>query len=95
MQAVCNEAVRNGAATVSSPKVLRDVDGEVMVVSVKTYSDTTRTLVERRRYRGAFLPGFHPARRVNNQTFLLEVLLEAIDHCAGNQDWGEMEDVCD
>jgi 4-hydroxyphenylpyruvate dioxygenase len=95
MEAVYNEAVRNGAGTVSPPKVLRDADGEVMVATVKTYGDTTHTLVERRRYRGAFLPGFRPAQQVNNQTFLPEVTLEAIDHCVGNQDWGEMEDACD
>jgi 4-hydroxyphenylpyruvate dioxygenase len=94
VEAVYAEAIRNGAVGVRSPTRQKDADGEVITATVKTYGDTTHTLVERRGYRGAFLPGYRRTTAV--QTSLLPpVNLEAIDHCVGNQDWGEMEDVCD
>jgi 4-hydroxyphenylpyruvate dioxygenase len=94
VEAVYLEAVRNGAVPVKAPRREEDMDGEVITATVKTYGDTTHTLVERRNYRGAFLPGFRRAA-VTQPSLLPEVKLEAIDHCVGNQDWGEMEDACD
>jgi 4-hydroxyphenylpyruvate dioxygenase len=94
VEAVYSEAVRNGAIGVKSPKKEKDAEGEVITATVKTYGDTTHTLVERRAYRGAFLPGYRRATAVHS-SMLPAVNLEAIDHCVGNQDWGEMEDACD
>ncbi|KAA8913663.1 Glyoxalase/Bleomycin resistance protein/Dihydroxybiphenyl dioxygenase [Sphaerosporella brunnea] len=97
VEAVYSEAIRNGAVGVRPPNREQDADGEVITAAVKTYGDTTHTLVERRGYRGAFLPGYRPATAAQWQTSALlpPVTLEAIDHCVGNQDWGEMEDACD
>ena len=93
VEAVYSEAVANGAVGVREPRVESDADGEVIMATVKTYGDTTHTLVERR-YRGPFLPGFRKAK-MTVPSLLPPVKLEAIDHCVGNQDWGEMEDACD
>ena len=40
--------------------MLRDDDGEVVIAAIHTYGDTIHSLVERRNYRGLFLPGFRP-----------------------------------
>ncbi|KAI5858155.1 4-hydroxyphenylpyruvate dioxygenase [Tricharina praecox] len=94
VNAVYSEAVANGAVGLSAPRIESDKDGEVVMATVKTYGDTTHTLVERRGYRGPFLPGYRKSTRTV-PSLLPEVKLEAIDHCVGNQDWGEMEDACD
>ncbi|ERF72239.1 4-hydroxyphenylpyruvate dioxygenase 1 [Endocarpon pusillum Z07020] len=97
VEAVFHGAVAKGAGVVSQPRVLGDKEGEVKVATIKTYGDTTHTLVERGSYRGSFLPGYRSeVGKVDALTrFLPEVELEAVDHCVGNQDWGEMEEVCE
>ena len=47
-----------GARSVREPETLRDASGEVRVASIGIYGDTVHSFVERRNYRGAFLPGF-------------------------------------
>jgi 4-hydroxyphenylpyruvate dioxygenase len=44
-----------------------------------------------------FLPGYAPAPSACDalSKFLPPVLLSNIDHCVGNQDWDEMDNVCD
>ncbi len=37
---------------------MRDDDGEVVIAGIQTYGDTIHSLVERRNYKGCFLPGF-------------------------------------
>src|SRR5687768_8096035 len=49
-------AVERGARPAQQPTVLRDDAGEVVVAAIHTYGDTIHSLVERRNYRGAFLP---------------------------------------
>ena len=98
VRAVFNQAVAKGAIPVQAPKVLRDkVDGEVVTAVIKTYGDTTHTLVDRSRYRGAFLPGYRAVGKVEDPLLKLlpPISFEAIDHCVGNQDWNQMESVCE
>jgi hypothetical protein len=40
------------------PRELKDEDGTVVVASIHTYGDTIHTFVERKNYRGVFMPGF-------------------------------------
>src|SRR5688572_2002254 len=51
-------AVERGARPVQKPTVLRDDAGEVVVAGIHTYGDTIHSLVERRNYKGGFMPGF-------------------------------------
>lgn len=97
VDAVYEAAVRNGAQVVSSPSITKDSNGQVKMATIKTYGDTTHTLVERKQYSGVFLPGYRSEEGKLDplSRFLPIVELEAIDHCVGNQDWDEMEDVCD
>jgi 4-hydroxyphenylpyruvate dioxygenase len=53
-----SKAVARGAVPHHEPKVLRDERGEVVVAAIKIYGDTIHSLVERKKYRGLFMPGF-------------------------------------
>lgn len=66
------------------------------LATIKTYGDTTHTLIEKSSYSGVFLPGYVPAPSTSDalSKFLPPVTLSNIDHCVGNQDWDEMEDIC-
>lgn len=91
-----NTAVDNGAVSVQTPSTLSDKDGEVVTAVIKTFGDTTHTLVERCNYRGAFLPGYQAvngADPVND--FLPAIEIEVIDHCVGNQNWDQLQEVCE
>src|SRR5437879_4692038 len=52
------ETTHRRARAVREPFTLRDEFGEVRMASIAAYGDTIHTFVERRNYRGAFLPGF-------------------------------------
>jgi 4-hydroxyphenylpyruvate dioxygenase len=81
------KALERGAESVGEPRVLRDDDGEVVIAGIKIYGDTIHSLVERKNYRGPFMPGFEartPHYRAT-PTGLLHV-----DHCVGNVELGRM-----
>jgi len=67
--------------------VLRDDDGEVVTAAIRTYGDTIHSLVERRGYRGVFMPGF---RSVRPHYQPAAVGLKYVDHCVGNVELGRM-----
>src|SRR2546423_1512087 len=52
------KAVERGAVGLHEPRVLKDDAGEVVVAAIRIYGDTIHSLVERRNYRGLFMPGF-------------------------------------
>lgn len=98
VRGVYEQAVENGAISVQPPKTISDADGSVTTAIIRTYGDTTHTLISRDTYDGAFLPGYKsvPASKKDPlQSLLPPIPLEAIDHCVGNQDWGQMEAACD
>jgi 4-hydroxyphenylpyruvate dioxygenase len=81
------KAIERGAKSAYEPRVARDNDGEVVTAGIKIYGDTIHSLVERKNYRGAFLPGFQ-RREPHYQpepTGLLHV-----DHCVANVELGKM-----
>jgi 4-hydroxyphenylpyruvate dioxygenase len=80
-------AVERGAIPAAEPTVLRDDDGEVVLAAIHTYGDTIHSLIERRNYNGAFLPGF---RRVESRYNPAPVGLLHVDHCVGNVELGRM-----
>jgi 4-hydroxyphenylpyruvate dioxygenase len=83
------KAVERGAEPVHEPRVLRDDDGEVVIAAIRTYGDTIHSLVERRNYRGLFLPGFQP---VTSRFDPPPVGLKYVDHCVGNVELGKMNE---
>jgi 4-hydroxyphenylpyruvate dioxygenase len=81
------KAVERGAQTAYEPTVLQDDDGEVVTAGIRTYGETIHSLVERRNYRGVFLPGFTPVESRYNPP---AVGLRYVDHCVGNVELGAM-----
>lgn len=90
--AVYDYAIKNGAASIKPPTKLEDKDGHVIVSTIKTYGDTTHTFVERKNYKGLFMPGYQP--HYHNEAFNQKfppVKFEKVDHIVGNQPDLQME----
>ena len=82
------ETVFRGADPVSEPRQMKDENGEVVLSSIKTYGDTIHTFVERKNYRGPFLPGYQPFK---SNIPVKPVGLKHVDHCVGNVALGQMD----
>jgi 4-hydroxyphenylpyruvate dioxygenase len=80
-------AVERGARPAQQPTVLKDDAGEVVLAAIHTYGDTIHSLVERRNYRGLFMPGFQPIKPHYSPP---PVGLQYVDHCVGNVELGAM-----
>ena len=84
-----NKAIERGARSVLAPRIDTDEDGEVVIAAIATYGDTIHSIVERRNYKGLFLPGFRPhASAVTSNP----VGLKYVDHCVGNVELGKMNE---
>jgi 4-hydroxyphenylpyruvate dioxygenase len=83
------KAIERGARSVREPETLSDADGEVIIAAIATYGDTIHSIVERRNYRGIFLPGFVPMRGTYAG---VSTGLKYVDHCVGNVELGRMND---
>ena len=81
------KATARGAVPVHAPKLLKDDAGEIVIAAIRIYGDTIHSLVERRNYRGLFMPGF-AARSPHCQA--PETGLLYVDHCVGNVELGKM-----
>jgi 4-hydroxyphenylpyruvate dioxygenase len=81
------KAVERGAEPVQEPTVSTDADGEIVVAAFRIYGETVHSLVERRNYRGLFMPGFVPVKPHFQPS---PVGLKYVDHCVGNVELGKM-----
>jgi 4-hydroxyphenylpyruvate dioxygenase len=82
------ETIKRGATSYLEPVTHQDGDGEVVLSGIHTYGETVHVFVERKNYKGVFLPGFipwEPSYRPN------PVGLRYVDHMVGNVDWGQMD----
>lgn len=86
------ETTKRGAKSYFEPKVEKDEDGEVIRSGIYTYGETVHVFVERKNYRGVFLPGYKKWESHYNPE---PVGLRYIDHMVGNVDWGEMNKWCE
>jgi 4-hydroxyphenylpyruvate dioxygenase len=87
-EAAWRETTKRGAVSVREPETLRDEHGEARIASIAIYGDTIHTFVERRNYRGIFLPGFAAAPA--EDPVARPVGLQYVDHMVGNVGWGQM-----
>ncbi|KAK1772582.1 4-hydroxyphenylpyruvate dioxygenase [Phialemonium atrogriseum] len=95
VEGVYFKAVAGGAVAVQPPRTVHDKQhGHVTTAVIRTYGDTTHTLISRLNYSGPFLPGFRAVKKQSATVSLPEVQLARIDHCVGNQDWDEMVSAC-
>ena len=82
------ETTARGAVGVRPPELVRDQHGCVRTAAIATYGDTIHTFVERRAYRGPFLPGFQAV--TEEDSVARPVGLLHVDHMVGNVGWGQM-----
>lgn len=95
VEGVYTRAVSNGADAVQEPTTVADKQfGSVTTAVIRTYGDTTHTLISRNNYTGPFLPGYRVANLPTSTLALPDVKMARIDHCVGNQDWNAMLAAC-
>ncbi|WP_298531401.1 4-hydroxyphenylpyruvate dioxygenase [uncultured Algibacter sp.] len=81
------ETTSRGAKSYMKPFVESDEYGEVVRAGIYTYGETVHMFVERKNYKGAFLPGFIEWKSDYNPK---SAGLKYIDHMVGNVGWGQM-----
>jgi 4-hydroxyphenylpyruvate dioxygenase len=82
------ETTKRGAKSYMEPTVEKDEFGEVVRAGIYTYGETIHMFVERKNYKGTFLPGFEKWESDYNPE---PVGLKYIDHMVGNVGWNEMD----
>lgn len=82
-----DETTKRGGKSYLPPKKYTDKDGEVILSGIHTYGETIHLFVERKNYKGTFLPGFRDWKPAYQTT---EVGFKFVDHMVGNVDWGQM-----
>ena len=83
------KAVARGARSVQAPTVVKDDQGQIVIAAIATYGDTIHSIVERKDYRGHFMPGFV---KVDPEYAPAPVGLKYVDHCVGNVELGKMNE---
>ena len=83
------ETTKRGAKPYMEPKTLTDDHGEVKVSGIYTYGETVHMFIERKNYKGTFMPGYQTLASEYNPT---EAGLLYIDHCGGNVGWNRMDE---
>lgn len=81
------ETTKRGAKPFMEPTTEKDEFGEVVRSGIYTYGETVHLFVERKNYKGIFLPGYKEWKSDYNPS---TVGLKFIDHMVGNVGWGEM-----
>ncbi|XP_028415179.1 4-hydroxyphenylpyruvate dioxygenase-like [Dendronephthya gigantea] len=78
-------AVNRGAKVVKEPWEEEDENGKVIFASIQTYGEVCHTFVERKDYKGLFLPGYkEPTFEDPLLKTLPPIELNFIDHIVGN-----------
>ncbi|MEP7280305.1 MAG: 4-hydroxyphenylpyruvate dioxygenase [Bacteroidota bacterium] len=81
------ETTRRGAKVYMEPVKLQDATGEVVLSGIQTYGETVHVFVERKNYKGLFLPGYREWTTAYNPP---PAGLQHVDHCVGNVDRNQM-----
>ncbi len=82
-----NQTTSRGAKPYMPPQTMEDKDGKVRLSGIHTYGDTVHIFVERKDYRGIFLPGFEKLETGYNPGY---TGLKYVDHMVGNVEMGSM-----
>ena len=54
------ETTKRGAKSYMEPRTVKDDDGEMVMSGIHTYGDTVHLFIERKNYKGVFMPGYRP-----------------------------------
>ena len=82
------KAVARGAKSALEPTTYNDEFGEIKMSGIYTYGETIHNFVERKNYKGVFMPGFIEKKGLKG---IKPVGLQFIDHCVGNVEMGDMD----
>jgi len=83
------QTTSRGAEPFQEPKTLSDENGEVRTSGIKLYGETVHLFVERKNYKGIFLPGYEEWKSDYNPP---GAGLKYVDHCVGNVGWHKMNE---
>lgn len=83
------QTVSRGAVPFQEPQTFTDEHGEVRTSGIKLYGETVHLFIERKNYKGAFLPSYVKMESAYKPT---ETGLLYIDHCVGNVGWHKMNE---
>jgi 4-hydroxyphenylpyruvate dioxygenase len=81
------ETVKRGAKPYLQPETLKDSDGEIVRSGIHTYGNTVHIFVERKNYRGIFMPGYAKWETEYKPGW---TGLKYVDHMVGNVELGAM-----
>ena len=82
------QTTSRGAENYMQPQTITDSTGEVVISGISLYGDTAHLFIERKNYKGVFMPGF---RAWSNPHFQpTDTGLLYVDHCVGNVGWNQM-----
>ena len=81
------QTTSRGGNSYMEPTILTDADGEVVMSGIHTYGETIHLFIERKNYKGVFMPGFKAIQSNYNPA---ETGLLYVDHCVGNVGWNQM-----
>ena len=84
------KTMSRGARSYQEPRTLTDAYGEVRTAGIYTYGETIHLFVERKNYRGPFMPGYL-AQESNFNPAPAGLLY--VDHCVGNVGWNRMNEI--
>jgi len=94
LDGIIEQSKKKGVKIVKDIWEEEDEGGKVRFAMVQTYGDTTHTFVERKGYKGLFLPGYKPPLHSDPLSGGLPAGgIYFIDHVVGNQPDLKMEDV--
>ncbi len=81
------QTTKRGGKPYLEPVTLSDAQGEVRMSGIHTYGEVVHMFIERKNYKGVFMPGYREWKSTYNPS---PVGLLYVDHCVGNVDWNGM-----
>ncbi|HMN32897.1 MAG TPA: 4-hydroxyphenylpyruvate dioxygenase [Chitinophagaceae bacterium] len=81
------QTMKRGAKSYMEPQTLTDEHGEVRMSGIHTFGETVHVFVERKNYKGTFMPGYVEWKSHYNPK---PTGLRYVDHCVGNVGWNQM-----
>lgn len=81
------QTTKRGAKPYLQPETIKDSNGEIKRSGIHTYGDTVHIFIERKNYKGTFLPGYE---NWNSEYHPSPTGLKYIDHMVGNVELGDM-----
>lgn len=82
------ETTSRGGKSSMEPRILQDENGAFVISGIHTYGEVEHHFIERKNYKGAFMPGYQPWSKAGFHTEPTGLLY--VDHCVGNVGWNQM-----